>query len=87
MRQNDLPRQKDRLVRQRCHQEGLGLVSVTSLIPWVGADSENNACVYGHLFSEASDAEMATLRVMGHRWKQYEREGKWKYEGERKLTN
>jgi len=26
---------------------------------------------------------MDSLRIMGQRWKQYEKEGKWKYEGER----
>ena len=41
-----------------------------------------NSCVYGHLFADASPAEVETLRMMGHRWKQYEKEGKWKYEGQ-----
>lgn len=27
---------------------------------------------------------MESLRMMGQRWKLYEREGKWKYEGEQK---
>lgn len=39
-----------------------------------------NTCTYGQLFSEASDAEMDSLRTLGQRWKQYEKEGKWKYE-------
>ena len=39
-----------------------------------------NTCTYGQLFSEASDAEMESLRTLGQRWKQYEKEGKWKYE-------
>lgn len=39
-----------------------------------------NSCTYGYLFSEASEAEMDLLRMMGRRWKQYEKEGKWKYE-------
>ncbi|KAJ9104410.1 hypothetical protein QFC20_004546 [Naganishia adeliensis] len=29
---------------------------------------------------EASEAEMDLLRMMGRRWKQYEKEGKWRYE-------
>lgn len=36
--------------------------------------------VYGHLFPDASDEELASLHKMGQRWKQYEREGKWIYE-------
>jgi hypothetical protein len=36
--------------------------------------------VYGHLFHEASDEELASLKKMGQRWKQYEKEGKWVYE-------
>ena len=44
-----------------------------------------NSCVYGHLFTDASDEELESLRIMGLRWKQYEKEGKWKYEGEREL--
>jgi hypothetical protein len=39
-----------------------------------------NTCTYGQLFQDASDAEMDSLRTLGHRWKQYEKEGKWKYE-------
>lgn len=35
---------------------------------------------YGQLFTEASDEDMHSLRTLGHRWKQYEKEGKWKYE-------
>nr|ODN95581.1 hypothetical protein L204_04122 [Cryptococcus depauperatus CBS 7855] len=56
-------------------------------IPWFVSDVTKkdwdwilNSCVYGHLFEEASDAELDSLRVLGHRWKQYEKEGKWKYE-------
>ncbi|KZT54779.1 DUF89-domain-containing protein [Calocera cornea HHB12733] len=39
-----------------------------------------NTMVYGQLFPEASDAQMDSLRALGERWKQYEREGKWIYE-------
>lgn len=41
-----------------------------------------NTAVYGHLFDQASDDEVESLRIMGRRWKEYERQGKWKYEGE-----
>lgn len=36
--------------------------------------------VYGQLFPDASDTEMETLRTMGHRWKQYEKDGIWSYQ-------
>lgn len=36
--------------------------------------------VYGHLFPNADDEELASLKAMGQRWKQYEKEGKWIYE-------
>lgn len=36
--------------------------------------------VYGSLFSNGTDDQIASLRQMGQRWKQYEREGKWVYE-------
>ncbi|KAJ3517874.1 hypothetical protein NLJ89_g225 [Agrocybe chaxingu] len=39
-----------------------------------------NTMVYGQLFPKASDAELESLRRLGARWKQYEREGKWVYE-------
>lgn len=39
-----------------------------------------NSCVYGQLFPDASDIEIDSLRTLGNRWKQYEKEGKWKYE-------
>jgi hypothetical protein len=39
-----------------------------------------NSCVYGSLFPTASEVEIASLREMGKRWKQYEKEGKWVYE-------
>jgi hypothetical protein len=38
-----------------------------------------NSCVYGYLFPEAEENAMDQLRVMGRRWKQYEKEGKWQY--------
>lgn len=56
-------------------------------IPWFVSDVTKkdwdwilNSCVYGHLFDEASEVEMDSLRTLGHRWKQYEKEGKWKYQ-------
>ncbi|KAH9486240.1 Damage-control phosphatase [Psilocybe cubensis] len=39
-----------------------------------------NTMVYGQLFPKASDAERESLRRLGLRWKQYEKEGKWVYE-------
>ncbi|GJE89707.1 protein-glutamate O-methyltransferase family protein [Phanerochaete sordida] len=39
-----------------------------------------NTMVYGHLFPEASSAERESLRKMGLRWKEYERQGIWVYE-------
>jgi hypothetical protein len=39
-----------------------------------------NSCVYGNLFPTASEEENASLKEMGKRWKQYEKEGKWVYE-------
>jgi len=39
-----------------------------------------NSMVYGHLFPGQSDNELASLKKMGQRWKQYEAEGKWVYE-------
>jgi hypothetical protein len=39
-----------------------------------------NTMVYGQLFPKASDVEMESLRRLGRRWKQYEKEGKWVYE-------
>ena len=41
-----------------------------------------NSCVYGHLFNAdkaVSDTDIASLKKMGMRWKQYEKEGKWEY--------
>jgi len=56
-------------------------------IPWFVSDVTKfdwnwllNSCVYGQLFPDASDAEIDSLRTLGNRWKQYEKEGKWKYE-------
>lgn len=39
-----------------------------------------NSMVYGQLFPTATEAERESLRQMGLRWKQYEKEGKWVYE-------
>ncbi|EAU83809.2 DUF89 domain-containing protein [Coprinopsis cinerea okayama7 len=39
-----------------------------------------NVMVYGNLFPNATEAEMESLRRLGRRWKQYEKEGKWVYE-------
>ncbi|KIY73593.1 DUF89-domain-containing protein [Cylindrobasidium torrendii FP15055 ss-10] len=39
-----------------------------------------NVMVYGHLFPKATEQENESLRKMGRRWKQYEKEGKWVYE-------
>lgn len=39
-----------------------------------------NTMVYGHLFPKATEVERESLRRLGDRWKQYEREGKWVYE-------
>ncbi|GAA6021492.1 hypothetical protein JCM10207_005777 [Rhodosporidiobolus poonsookiae] len=38
-----------------------------------------NSMVYGHLFPNASDDELASLKQMGERWKQYVRDGVWSY--------
>lgn len=39
-----------------------------------------NSMVYGSLFPDGSDAELASLKQMGNRWKSYEKSGKWVYE-------
>ncbi|PWZ01527.1 DUF89-domain-containing protein [Testicularia cyperi] len=39
-----------------------------------------NSMLYGSLFSQASDAEVQSLKQMGLRWKDYERKGQWVYE-------
>ncbi|KAG6813212.1 hypothetical protein H0H92_013099 [Tricholoma furcatifolium] len=39
-----------------------------------------NTMCYGQLFPQASDAELESLRRLGQRWKNYEKEGKWVYE-------
>ncbi|KAL7336712.1 hypothetical protein BJY59DRAFT_761782 [Rhodotorula toruloides] len=39
-----------------------------------------NSMVYGHLFPNASDEELASLKQMGLRWKQYVKEGKLSYQ-------
>ncbi|KIK07252.1 hypothetical protein K443DRAFT_87651 [Laccaria amethystina LaAM-08-1] len=39
-----------------------------------------NSLAYGQLFPNATDVELESLRRLGMRWKQYEKEGKWVYE-------
>ncbi|KAF5366952.1 hypothetical protein D9757_010852 [Collybiopsis confluens] len=39
-----------------------------------------NSMVYGQLFPKANEVELESLRRLGTRWKQYEKEGKWVYE-------
>lgn len=39
-----------------------------------------NSMMYGSLFPNGSDAELASLKQLAVRWKNYEREGKWIYE-------
>lgn len=39
-----------------------------------------NIAVYGHLFVDANDDELASLKLMAKRWKKYEQEGKIVYE-------
>lgn len=39
-----------------------------------------NSMVYGHLFTDKTEDELASLKRLGERWKQYEKEGKWVYE-------
>jgi len=39
-----------------------------------------NSMVYGHLFTDRTEDELASLKRLGERWKQYEKEGKWIYE-------
>jgi hypothetical protein len=56
-------------------------------VPWFVSDVTRNdwswlinSCVYGHLFPNASETDMASLRLLGERWKSYERTGQWVYE-------
>ncbi|WFD29550.1 hypothetical protein MSPP1_000559 [Malassezia sp. CBS 17886] len=56
-------------------------------IPWFVSDVTRkdwewllNSMAYGSLFPHSTDAEMDSLRELGHRWKQYVKEGKWIYE-------
>ncbi|KAF9514992.1 hypothetical protein BS47DRAFT_818971 [Hydnum rufescens UP504] len=56
-------------------------------LPWFVSDVTRNdwnwlinSCVYGHLFPNASETEMKSLRMLGERWKTYERTGQWVYE-------
>ncbi|GAA5905124.1 hypothetical protein JCM6882_000385 [Rhodosporidiobolus microsporus] len=39
-----------------------------------------NSMVYGHLFPDAKEEELASLKAMGQRWKDYVKQGKWVYE-------
>ncbi|KAH7886049.1 hypothetical protein F5I97DRAFT_2025412 [Phlebopus sp. FC_14] len=39
-----------------------------------------NTMVYGHLFPKATEAERESLRRLGARWKEYEKDGRWVYE-------
>lgn len=39
-----------------------------------------NSLVYGHLFPTATEAELASLKQLGKRWKAYEEDGRWTYE-------
>lgn len=39
-----------------------------------------NTMTYGHLFPGVTEAEIASLRIMGLRWKEYEKKGIWTYE-------
>lgn len=56
-------------------------------IPWFVSDVTRkdwswllNIMTYGALFPDASSKEVESLRTLGKRWKQYEKEGKWVYE-------
>ncbi|GAA6002715.1 damage-control phosphatase ARMT1 family protein [Rhodotorula paludigena] len=39
-----------------------------------------NSMVYGHLFPNASDSDLASLKKLGLRWKEYVKKGQWVYE-------
>lgn len=39
-----------------------------------------NSMCYGHLFPDNSEEEMASLRILGNRWKDYVSDGIWVYE-------
>ncbi|KAF9785558.1 hypothetical protein BJ322DRAFT_839372 [Thelephora terrestris] len=39
-----------------------------------------NTMVYGHLFPTASEVELRSLKKLGLRWKEYEKQGIWVYE-------
>lgn len=39
-----------------------------------------NSMVYGSLFSDMDDESLASLKLMGLRWKEYEKQGLWSYE-------
>ena len=40
-----------------------------------------NSMVYGHLFPDLSEAELAALKILGLRWKEYVKQGVWVFEG------
>ncbi|EIW86973.1 DUF89-domain-containing protein [Coniophora puteana RWD-64-598 SS2] len=56
-------------------------------IPWFVSDVTKkdwewllNSMVYGHLFPKSNEVERESLRRLGARWKQYEKDGIWIYE-------
>lgn len=56
-------------------------------LPWFVSDVTRkdwswllNSMMYGSLFPNASDADIASLRQLAVRWKSYEQSGKWVYE-------
>ncbi|BEI93960.1 uncharacterized protein CcaverHIS019_0604190 [Cutaneotrichosporon cavernicola] len=62
------------------------------ILPWFVSDVRRqdwnwilNQCVYGHLFqsedqkNDVSEEDVALLRILGKRWKQFEAEGKFQY--------
>ena len=42
-----------------------------------------NQMIHGHLFPDATDDQVASLREMGLRWQTYVKEKKWIYEQHR----
>ncbi|KDN53628.1 DUF89-domain-containing protein [Tilletiaria anomala UBC 951] len=56
-------------------------------LPWFVSDVTRkdfdwliNTMVYGSLFPNGTDAELASLKSLGQRWQSYVRQGKWIYE-------
>ncbi|GAA5880451.1 hypothetical protein JCM8547_007897 [Rhodosporidiobolus lusitaniae] len=39
-----------------------------------------NSMVYGHLFPDASEEQLASLKALGQRWQSYVKQGVWVYE-------